>query len=445
VPGLNDSELTISLVDVQGLGKEGPASMRCQATCKNVSLDMTGSLTMPRSGLSLLMEDVQARVTLPNPLQATPPITTEVTGTFFLDPRNHRMVVRAMRATMPGLDMLTSSTLNWTRSSWEGGIIVNANTPQCIPALGLPAPLVSSLPRDLDLRTHFSLHPDTLVLRDVHAVMDGQSFHGQTKISDFSRPNITFKIFGDHVDLSRYLFSAPNSPSTPPQWLKTARIRGSFSANRMTWGSMVAENPQTLVRARKGILRIYPFKATMDKGTVEANMRVNLNVSPPTSTLRAQVKNIQINNVTDTGQPSTGLIGSMSMFLDLTWDDLPWRPRCATLRGQATLDAVNGTLIGVRLPRLHPSSLLTQRTTSPGDVIPFSRLDARLEIHKGIMKTRRLNLTSPSLTLKARGTYDLCKDRLDGLLFLDSPPSRQTLHVQGSRNNPRLRMGLPEP
>ncbi|GAU08322.1 AsmA family protein [Desulfoplanes formicivorans] len=433
--------LTIAELDVQGLGREVPAPARCRATCNNMALDLNGSLTLSRDLTTLLVQDIQARVTAPSPFLPTTSINTTLAGTLFLDPPNDRLVLRAVRATLPGLDILTSSTINWARPSWEGGVIVNAVFTQAARALGLAANNLTTLPRRVDLRTHFSLHPDTLALRDVHTVMDGQTLRGQARVSDFTRPSITFKAFGDHVNMGRYLPPAPDTDRTaePPAWLKTARVRGSFSANRITLGSLVADNPQTLVRVNKGIVRIYPLKATIANGTMEANIRVNLNASPPTSTLRTHLKNIQIRDLVDTDQPSTALLGAMDMFFDLTWQDVPWRPHVATMHGQATIDAVNGTLVGVRIPGSKSPSPLTERMVPPGDIIPFSLLAARFDVESGVMKTRRFTLKNRSFTLTGRGTYDPGTDELGGILSLVNTTSRQTLQLQGSLNEPRLR------
>jgi hypothetical protein len=41
-----------------------------------------------------------------------------LTGTFLLEPGNKRLVLHTMRAELPGIELLTSSTLTWDQPSW---------------------------------------------------------------------------------------------------------------------------------------------------------------------------------------------------------------------------------------------------------------------------------------------------------------------------------------
>jgi hypothetical protein len=343
-----------------------------------------------------------------------------------------------MRAELPGIELLTSSTLTWDQPSWEGGLIVNARLPRALRSLGRGDRKIDHYPDRIDLKTHYSLHPDTLVFRDVHMVIDGQTVRGEGSVTGFPRPRVTFRAFGDRLDLTRYL--RPDAHANLPSWLRTSRIRGNVSINRLGLAEWTAGNVSTLIRTNQGILRIYPLKGEIAEGNMEANIRVDMNPAIPTTTFRADVRNMQIRDLTETTAPATGLLGSMDIFMDLTWQGIPWRPDFETLSGKATVDALNGTVVGFELPRDDPSSFLTKRF-SPGEkILPFSALSARLQLTRGVMETRHLRLQTRTTTITGTGSYDLVDDDLNGVLTVrDSGSSTGTLEVGGTLSRPRIR------
>ncbi|WP_462323770.1 AsmA family protein [Desulfoplanes sp.] len=434
--------LTVDHLSIDGLGQNIPGTLHCSLTRDNLDVNMNGTLTLSRDLRALLVEDLHARLVAVDLPFLPQPVTTSLSGTLLLEPHCDRVVLRAVRAELPGIDILTSSTITWNQPSWEGGLIVNARLPETLHSLGLGNKARGHHPRQIDLNTHCSLHPDTLVIKDLHTLIDGQALHGRGKITGFTHPKITFKAFGDRLDLTDYLSESP--PSDPPNplifWFKSSRIRGSFSANRIAWAGLAAENVSTLIRANKGILRIYPLRGRIAEGNMEANIRVDLNPRTPATTFRADLTNTKVRELTETQPPSSGLIGSMDIFMDLAWQGVPWLPDPATLDGQATIEASNGSLVGLELPCEAPSSCLTERTPLPTDIIPFSTLSARFHLHNGVMDGRSLHLTSGSTTISGTGTYDLVENELRGFLSVtDTSPVTRTMEVGGTLNQPTAR------
>ena len=441
--GTSSTRLTVGNLTIDDLGRNTPGALRCTIACDNFDLTMNATLTLSRDLRALLVEDLQASMVADDLPFLPSPVTTSLSGTLLLEPKNDRVVLRAIRAQLPGLDILTSSTITWSRPSWEGGLIVNADLPEAMHSLGLGSKARDHHPRQIDLKTHCSLHPDTLVLRDIHTLIDGQTIHGQGTITGFTHPRITFKAFGDRLDLTDYLSydPSPDSPGPLVSWFKSSRIRGSFSANHMAWNGLAAENVSTLVRANKGILRIYPLKGRIAEGTMDANIRIDLNPQTPATTFRADLTKIRVRELTETHPPSSGLIGSINLFMDLTWQGVPWRPDRATVNGQATVDASNGSLVGLTLPCETPSSCLTERTLLPTNIIPFSTLSARFHVHDGVVDGRTLQLSTATTTISGTGTYDLVRDEIRGFLSVtDTTPVPQTMELGGTLDRPTAQL-----
>ncbi|MGX9364641.1 AsmA family protein [Desulfoplanes sp. PS50] len=441
LPTLKDTSsapVRIASLAIDDLGRHTPAAMQLVASTGQLDVDLNGTLRLSGDLKTLLMDRVAARVKARDLPLSTHPVSARISGTFLLEPHNKRIVLQSIRAELPGIELLTSSTLTWDQPSWEGGLILNARLPQALQSLGRDHNKVEHYRNRVDVKAHYSLHPDTLVFRDVHALIDGQTVRAEGTIHDFSRPRITFKAFGDRLDLTRYL--RPSALTELPAWLKTSRIRGNVSVNRLELGGWTAVNVNTLIRANQGILRIYPLKGEIAEGDMKANIRVDMNSPTPKTTLRADVTNMQVHGLTETPPPSTVLLGSMNIFMDLTWQGVPWYPDPETLSGKATLNARNGTLVGFQLPRDNPASSLTRRFSPREKILPFLALSTGLQLTKGVARTRNLTLQTRTKTITGTGSYDLKDDILSGILTVNgSASSPRTMEVEGTLHRPHIR------
>jgi AsmA protein len=428
----------IASLTIDDLGLNTPAAVQLAASNDQLDVDLNGTLRLSRDLKTLLMDRVAARVKAKDLPLSAHPVSACISGTFLLEPPNKRIVLQSIRAELPGIELLTSSTLTWDQPSWEGGLIINARLPRALQSLGLDHRKMDHYPDRVDVKTHYSLHPDTLVFRDVHTLIDGQTVRGEGTIHDFSRPRITFKAFGDRLDLTRYLF--PSGRAVLPAWLKMSRIRGNVSVNHVELGGWTAVNVNTLIRANRGILRIYPLKGEIAEGDMEANIRVDMNSPTPKTTLRADVTNMQIHGLTETTPPSTVLLGSMDIFMDLTWQGVPWYPDSGTLSGKATLNARNGTLVGFQLPHNDPAFSLTRRFSPREKILPFLALSTGLQLTKGVARTRNLTLQTRTTAITGTGSYDLKDDILSGILTVNgSASSPRTMEVEGTLHRPVIR------
>jgi uncharacterized protein involved in outer membrane biogenesis len=441
LPTLRDTSsgtVHVTSLAIDNLGRDTPAALQLIGSHDQFDLNLNGTLRLSRDLKAMLVDKVEARMVARELPFTDHPVSTVLTGTFLLEPGNKRLVLQTMRAELPGIELLTSSTLTWDQPSWEGGLILNARLPQALQSLGRDHNKVDHYRNRVDVKAHYSLHPDTLVFRDVHALIDGQTVRAEGTIHDFSRPRITFKAFGDRLDLTRYL--RPSALTELPAWLKTSRIRGNVSVNRLELGGWTAVNVNTLIRANQGILRIYPLKGEIAEADMEANIRVDMNSPIPKTTLRADVTNMQVHGLTETTTPATGLLGSMDIFMDLAWQGVPWYPDPETLSGKATLDARNGTLVGFQLPRDNPASSLTRRFSPREKILPFLALTTRLQLTNGVVKTRHLTLQTRTKTITGSGSYDLKADILSGILTVNgSASSPRTMEVEGTLHRPRIR------
>jgi AsmA protein len=427
--------IRVASLSLDDPGQDSPAVMRLIASHDHLDLAMNATLSLSGDLESMLVDKIRARVRAKDLPFAATPVSALLTGTLLLEPGNKRVVLQTLRAELPGCDLLASSTITWDEPAWEGGLIVNARLHDALQSLGHDGRGKDHWPDRIDVKTHYSLRQDVLVFRDVHGLIDGQTIRGEGTMTGFAPPKVTFTVFGDQLDLTRYLCAGTSTGL--PAWLKKSRIRGNVSINRLEMAGLNAVNVNALIRANQGILRIYPLRGEVAQGRMEANVRVDMNPATPATTLRADVNGMRIPEVTETADPRPGLLGSMDIFVDLTWRGVPWHPDPRTLSGRATVEAVNGTVVGVDLPREHPSSSLTRRILPAENILPFSALSTRLRVNKGVLTTQHLELRTQTETVTGTGSYDLVNDELRGLVTVTPDASAtRTMAVRGTLNRP---------
>ncbi len=280
--GHPSASLMLHHLHIDHLGTDTPGALQGSLTSHGPNVTITGSfnstLHLAQDMESLLVQHGKARMTITRLPHVLNPLDLSLFGTLLIEPAHKRMVLRTLRAILPGLDILTSSTLIWSRPSWKGGIVINANLHELMSNLGLgPASLVRH-PDDIDFKAHYTANATTLELQDIHTVIDGQTFHGQGRLTDFTHPKITFACTGDALDVTDYL-SGVTSPSLPlplAAWLKASRIRGRFFANRIQGDKFTAHAVSARIRTHKGMLRIQPIRGRVDKGRIQGKLLYDL-------------------------------------------------------------------------------------------------------------------------------------------------------------------------
>ena len=410
-----------------------------------VHLDLNSTCVLSPDARQILFQQFQAGLTIRDPLIPLASSQATLTGTLVLQPFQKKIIFRAVKVRCMDLDMFTSSTLNWGLPAWEGSLLLNANPRTTTTDMGLGhlLPGGPSTLRSLDLRAHFKAEKGDIHVKNFHALLDGQTLTGQGRVSQFSLPKITFKVAADRLDLTPYLTlpAHTNAAKTDhpklPEWLKTLRLRGSLTANAITWKNITTGSARAGFRANKGILRIYPVNARILKGRVAGNIRADLTGPRPLITLTTDLRGLRIQELTDETTNSTNILGTVTAFVKSTYTGTPWSPDQSTIKGTVSLHVTNGTLIGVDLSQAGHEGDSNQRSLASSSVHPFSTLSFQGVLQDGILSTQDFILESDTLDLEGAGAYDLATDHIQGEL-LGTAPYRLPgiLSLNGSMHHP---------
>ena len=419
-------------------------------------VNLNSTCILSPDGEKILFKDFRARLKLREKSLPTGRANALVSGTLALNPGQKKIVFQAVKAHALDTDLFTSSTLNLAPLTWEGGLIFNTDPKKFLKAMGRGA-LLGSTPRifrQLDLRTQFKASPTEIRLLRFHGLLDGQTLSGEGRFSHVSQPILTFKIETDRINITPYISKnsekkpAPSQKNALPPFLKTLHVRGTLTANALTWKNHTATGVSTTLRARKGIFRIYPLKARFREGRVHANIRMDLNPPLPNISLKTNIEGISLGTQPDKETGRTSVMGTCTSFVDITCKGTPLTPDLSTLQGTASVQITNGTLTGVDLFPEEPEPAGTQPPGLPSPrVLPFATLSFTGVLHGGILSTQDLFLQAGIRQLHGTGTYDPATDQMEGDMVISDPPSSpKTVNITGSVHRPSLLApGAPKP
>jgi len=421
---------------------------RSAASDRTALLNIGGTCILSMDGRELLFQQFQADMRLKG--TGIPGGTTNatLTGTLVLQPHQKKIVFRAVKAHLPDMDLFTSSTLQWANPSWEGGLIMNTN-PQKITRLitghnSLPG--LRQIPRSLDLRTHFKAVPGDIRIKNFHALIDGQTLTGESRVSQFALPKITFKLAADHLDLTEYLAlppetraPAPNEAPFIPPFLKTLRLYGSVTANAITWQDITTSTASATFRAQKGILRIYPLNIRLFDGRATGTIRTDLGGNQPVTRIRTNLKDLRILTTGNENPRGASIQGTFTSYIDVTGQGALWAMDQSTLNGTVSLLVTNGTLRGMNLQQTEHDRDGTQRFSTSPKILPFTSLSAQGTLFAGTISVQDADLQAEHLHLKGTGTYDLAADHLLGKIRVaDADNTWRILRISGSAHQPAI-------
>ncbi len=258
------------------------------------------------------------------------------------------------------------------------------------------------------------------------------------RISQFSRPDISFQAEIDSINIDRYLppaeQSAPAPAPAPPAGKppagaasgakKTdyAPLRRLILDGNLKAGEVIAQNTKLSnlnvnITGKDGILRISPLQADLYQGHLDLKAEVNVSQDTPRGAVKLQLKNIQAGPLLRDQTQKDILEGVTNGSIDIAFrGDEPDLIR-KTLNGGGELRFNNGTIKGVDLALMIRSAVAIIRgeaqTIEAGSRTEFTEMTIPFTISDGIFNTSQTRMQSPFLRVKAAGNANLISESLD--------------------------------
>jgi AsmA protein len=320
-------------------------------------------------------------------------------------------------------------------------------------AFGKPLPLTPADPdvlKQLSLKSSLQGSAQTLKVKDGALVLDDSKLRFSADIKEFSKPNVTFDLNVDQIDIDRYLpvsqgepgkSSKPTEAATQPAKKPAKKIdykplRKLVLDGRVHIGKLKAKNARVedvdlKISSRNGVLNLDPFNMRLYEGTVKSKATLDVRRNTPATKVTLQMNGVEIQPLLKDLQDKDFLEGNTRAQLALAMrGDSPEKIK-QTLNGKGEFHINDGAIVGVDLAAMARNvksafGLAAKEAQRPRT--DFAELSAPFTLTNGVFSTTNTKLKNPFLRLKAKGKADLVDETLD---FRVKPKFVSTMKGQG--------------
>ena len=299
-------------------------------------------------------------------------------------------------------------------------------------ALKTPFPVATADPEALSrvgLKSKIQGSTRQVKLADGVLELDESKLNFSATAKDFSKPDLTFDLNLDKINLDRYLpppaekgatEAKKDEPAAPKKTdylpLRTLVLDGKARVGALTAKGMKIQDIDLKLTGRNGLIQIDPLLASLYKGTLSAKAAVDVRQDAPRSTFALQTKNVQAGPLLQDFMKKDFLEGTASIEANISAvGDVPERiKRSLNGKGQAVFS--NGAIKGIDVAGMVRNVTSSFGVTQPGAEKPrtdFSELNAPFTITDGVVNTPGTTLASPLLRVLATGKANLVDESLD--------------------------------
>jgi AsmA protein len=328
----------------------------------------------------------------------------------------------------------------------------------------LPATADAKVLERLAFRAAVKVDAKAVSVSDGSLTLDDSTLTFTLNAREFSKPNLTFDLKLDQIDVDRYLppkaavgqKKAPEGQATPsggepvqatPKKTDFTPLRqlvmdGNVAAGKLTVNKARLEEVRLKTAAKNGVLSLDPLTMNLYRGTAAGKAVVNVKGDSPVTDVQLNLDKVQVHPLLKDLAGKDFLEGAAQaqITLSMTGDD-PARIK-QTLDGKGRFVFSDGAIIGVDLPgmaRNVKAALGGKVKSGPKPRTDFSELLVPFTMDNGVFHTPETSLKSPLLRLLAAGKADLVTETLD---FRIDPKLVDTIKGQGDAKD-RSGLGVP--
>ena len=288
--------------------------------------------------------------------------------------------------------------------------------------------------------------------------MDQSQLTFSVTAKDFSKPDVTFDLKLNEIDLDRY-FPPPEKPTdkgkevvkeTPQSKakktdytpLRAVILNGVFKGDKIKVHHTTIEKLSLKISGKNGVFNLNPLTCDLYQGHLNAQGTFDVQKSTPQSHIVLQTNDIQINPLLKNVLDKDILAGALNTQLDLktTGDDPDSIKK--TFNGNGEFLVKDGAIKGIDLAGMIRNVTAAFGFSEKIEKKPrtdFTELRVPFTINNGIFNTTSTTLVSPLLRLTTGGNANLPEETLD---FRVEPKFVGTLVGQGDTQQ---RVGIAVP
>ena len=319
--------------------------------------------------------------------------------------------------------------------------------------LGRPLPIQTSDPAVLgkvSLRANVKGSPTQVSLKDGVLVLDDTKTDFTLAAKDFQRPDLTFDVKMDALDLDRYLpakaktassekpaagGSQPAGKAKRPDYAPLRRLilDGRLVVGKLTAAKAHMQNVRFQIAARDGRFQIEPLACDLYNGTANITGTMDVSQSQPRTDLKLRLQKVAAGPlIKDVAQKDLleGLLNSQ-VSLQFQGDDADRIKQTLNGGGQLNFNdgAIKGIDLGAMVRNVQAAFGDGGAAASDSAQTEFSEFNVPFTLRNGTFITEATELKSPVIGVKAQGQADLVTEKLD---FRVEPEYVATLKGQRS-------------
>ncbi len=334
--------------------------------------------------------------------------------------------------------------------------------------LGQPFPVKTSGPKALSsvaFKARVEGDNQRISVSDGVVDFDASKLKLFVSVKEFSKPNVTFDVDLDKIDLDQYL-PAPGEkkPSEDVSKVKTSKsasrtkasgnqpkvkaakpdkkkvdyaplrrlvINGAVKIGKLKIKNAKMEDVRLKITGKNGIFNLAPFSMALYQGGVAGKASLNVKKNTPKTKLNIDAKGIQAGPLLNDVLKKDFLEGTLKAEINMALSgDVPATIK-KTISGNGDLLFRNGAVKGIDLAGMVRNIKATFGQVEQGTEKPktdFAEFHVPFTIKRGLIETSKTRLLSPLLRVSAAGKADLVTEALN---FRVEPKFVGTLKGQG--------------
>jgi AsmA protein len=402
--------------------------------------DARGSVQIVLSDAAALLTPFQAQ--LPPGMKAAALQGSRVDTAFELSLGQQTVTVSTLNVQV--LDLAIKGTLRGSRiidaPQFSGRIDLGEFVPRDLLAtLGIALPEMAdpSTLTKASLGFDFSAGLDQAALNKLQVRFDDSTLNGTASVRNFKQPALRYDLTLDTIDADRYLpppkdkpvpatpaaAAAAGATQLPPETVKQLRaldVEGTARIGKLKAMNLRSSDIHATVKARDGLLRVYPVGAKLYGGGYDGNLSFDVRGAVPLLGMDEKLAGVQAGTLLKDFMGKDYVTGTANVSARLTARGIDPVDVRKSLNGNAAFSFTNGAVNGINIAQLIRNAYAAyQKQPAPKDEVrstDFAAISGTATLKNGLVTNTDLKANSPLFRVEGRGTAHLATEKLDYLL-----------------------------
>lgn len=301
-------------------------------------------------------------------------------------------------------------------------------------AITLPETADKNAFSKVQLSTKLVGDTNNVTLKPLTLTLDKSNLDGFLQVKNFSKPAIHYQLGLDGINADRYLppvaekpsgkSAAPASAATsqalqlPTELLRALDIQGEINVGKLQINNTHSEQLQLGTNAKDGVIRLYPIKAKMYKGSYSGDIKVDVRGNTPYLSMNERLSNINIGPLLKDMWGDDKVLGTANLGAKLTARGTTPDSIRKTLNGTASFEFKDGYVKGIDI-YYYKKKLEALKNNAPAPQqdsearTEFAELSGSVTIKNGLVQNNDLSATMPLARIIGKGSVNLVNETVN--------------------------------